>query len=521
MKKITEITGVFLLLAGLVSCGGTPSSSTPNPSSIINSGTSSNIDSSTNPLPSRPDDDDNIIFSAYAVNDTHGNIESNPELQIAGLAKIKTAITSDPDYDPKHSIILSAGDMFQGTAISNINKGELMIDVMNEFPFDAMAIGNHEFDWGLEATLDNLYNRAYFPFLGANISRKDGKDIPSIHNSSTIYRDGYKIGVVGSIEYGIDSSILYTNVKDYDIKDDADIVLSEGKKLKEAGADFLIFLTHQGYGNTPISIAESGMFDAVLLGHSHEVIDQTVSVGSKKVPMLMAGANGQNYSKVVFYENGYISQSVNFIDNAMSESLVVDERIQDIINKSKADYETVLKEVLFTTDGYFSRYENEGYRSGSLGGLVAKSLYDYGVSKGLTNVIAFHNKGGVRADFPCYSNVCDFTYENLYQISPFDNQVHYITKKGNEIPSSLYSHFYYGYDPSTNKLADGTTVTADTEINFVTIEYLTANPEYPDFYSPTPLLPGDEPVNIREALLAVLRPQDHISVSDYPFGKTV
>lgn len=521
MKKISGMIGVVLLLAGIVSCSKSPSTSIIGP-------VSTPISTPIGPITSSPatssagGKDDNIKFTVYSVNDTHGSIESNPEAQIAGLAKIKTAITSDSDYDPASSVILSAGDMFQGTAISNINKGELMVDVMNEFPFDAMTVGNHEFDWGLEPTLNKLVEKAAFPFLGANISRKDLKPIPSIKNSVLLEKGGYKIGVVGSIEHGIDSSILYTNVKDYLIADDYNIVLKEGEKLRKEGADYVLFLTHQGYTNNAIMLANSAVFDAVLLGHEHTVVDHYEMIGSRKIPVLMAGANGQQYSKIVFYEDGTNSQSVNFISNEMSETLEVDPTIQALIDKTKKENDAILSEVLFTTDGYFSRYQNSAFpTNGSLGTLITKSLYEYAVSKGLTNVIAFHNKAGVRADFPCYSNVCDFTYENLYQISPFDNQVHYIIKKGNEIPSSLYNHFYYGYDPLTNKLADGSTVTNDTVLNFVTIEYLTANPDFPDFYSPTPLLPGDEAVDIREALLTVFRPLDKVSVNDYPFGKTV
>lgn len=87
-----------------------------------------------------------------------------------GLAKIREYIYNyDKDYNPDYSIFVSAGDMFQGTGVSNLTQGQAMSEIMNSFPFDAMAIGNHEFDWGLKTVLEKNKDIANYKFLSCNI----------------------------------------------------------------------------------------------------------------------------------------------------------------------------------------------------------------------------------------------------------------------------------------------------------------------------------------------------------------
>ncbi|HZJ89543.1 MAG TPA: metallophosphoesterase [Bacilli bacterium] len=95
-------------------------------------------------------------FSFYAINDLHGALHARPEIAEPGLAKAGALLKAKKQERPDNTVILSTGDMWQGTFEAYHSKGEVVTLAMNEIGFDLMAIGNHEFDWGPEYILDNI-----------------------------------------------------------------------------------------------------------------------------------------------------------------------------------------------------------------------------------------------------------------------------------------------------------------------------------------------------------------------------
>lgn len=87
---------------------------------------------------------------------------------VSGAAYLAKMIQEERSQNPDGTLLLAAGDMFQGTPVSNLFKGQPIIDVMNFLKFDAMAVGNHEFDWGKD-TYKRLITASGFPDLSANI----------------------------------------------------------------------------------------------------------------------------------------------------------------------------------------------------------------------------------------------------------------------------------------------------------------------------------------------------------------
>lgn len=447
-----------------------------------------------------------LVF--FSVNDTHGSIEEDPANYIAGLAKMRDIIYSDPDYDKSNSIILSSGDMFQGSGLSNLTKGVAMTQIMETFPFDAMAIGNHEFDWGLKNLIEIIKPHHSFPILNSNIYEGDNLLAGTVP-STIVSRGNYKIGIIGSIQSGIESSIAYTQVKNFTIKNDAPLVVAEAEKLKDQGADVVVLATHQGSTSAVRQIASSKLVDAIFLGHTHAVIDNVID----GVPAVEAGSNAKAYTKVILEDRegdfSLVSQEVHQVSRDEIEMAQIAPDIQAIIDDAKADVQPILDEEVVTTDAYFSRYENPSFpNNGSMGRLITQSMYEYGVKTGLTNLVAVHNKGGVRKDFSCSGNVCTMTYGDLYEISPFDNEVRYVQIKGSSLYSAISSHYYYeeigAIDP-------------EATYNVLTIDYLTTTPGYPLYSEDGGQRPGGNTVYIRDLLKEVLQSKGSIKASDYPF----
>src|SRR5438132_2425287 len=111
-----------------------------------------------------------ICISILHTTDIHGHIlptsdyDGNPDR--GGMARCVTQIRRWQQGNP-NSVLIDIGDVYQGTEVSLRNKGELMIDLFNYLEYDAWVVGNHEFDWGIEAFHQAL-QRSIMPVLAAN-----------------------------------------------------------------------------------------------------------------------------------------------------------------------------------------------------------------------------------------------------------------------------------------------------------------------------------------------------------------
>lgn len=457
-------------------------------------------------------------LTIYSVNDTHGVIEDNASSYQAGLAKIREYVCSDVDYDPDYSIILSAGDMFQGSGMSNLTKGRAMISVMNAFPFDAMTIGNHEFDWGLDNMIETLSKNASFDVLANNIYYKNTKNnVDGLKPYTIVDRGGYKVGVIGSIEYGIDSSIMYNKLVDYDIVDDKDLTINQAKELKDAGCDYIVFLTHQGATTTVYNVLDNSEVDLAILGHTHALINE-VSANGK--PMLEARANAQSMSKVVVDSTGkLVSSGFKDFSKTDIEGIKLSTDMQDLLNAIHKGIDPILNEELTTVNGSLRRYDNGYSNTGSLGKFITKQIYDYGRKYGYNDIIAVYNTGGLRQDFVCSSSSCKLTYNHVYGMLPFENEIRAVKVSGSKLTENVLSKYiYYGVDFSTNKHVDGSDFSSSKTYNVITIDYLTTNPNYPLFYeSGGGKIVGEKTIYTRDLIKEQLDGVSSININDYPF----
>ena len=136
------------------------------------------------------------------VNDYHGRMlpaidkQIDPKKEVGGAAYLADMIKEERAKNPGGTLLLAAGDMFQGSPESNLSHGTPVIEIMNELKFDAMVVGNHEFDWGM-AVLTRLRKNAQFPFLAANIVDSHGNLLPGIRPYRILQRRHAKVAVIG------------------------------------------------------------------------------------------------------------------------------------------------------------------------------------------------------------------------------------------------------------------------------------------------------------------------------------
>jgi len=224
------------------------------------------------------------------TNDLHCHIEpfianSSDGVPEGGLARISAMVKKLRAENP-NVLLFDAGDMFQGTPYYNYYKGELILKLMTEMGYDAGAIGNHEFDDGMENILKSLPH-AGFPIINSNYDFSETILAGRFPRYKIFKTAGVKIGVYG---LGIELSGLVAD-KNYGktiYNDPLKTAVEMESFLKnEADCDLVVCLSHLGfkYRENKVSdhviAAETSMTDLIIGGHTHTYLEKPVEIKNK------------------------------------------------------------------------------------------------------------------------------------------------------------------------------------------------------------------------------------------------
>ena len=377
--------------------------------------------------PIQPDKLDYIDF--YYINDLHGAIEpSDGEL---GMAYIANYISQRRLENPS-LFLLAGGDMLQGSALSNYYQGLSTIHLMNLMGFDAMSLGNHEFDWGLETVtqyFDGNQNNgeAAFPLLAINAFKKGTKDLPEhILPYTVIERGGYKVGIIGSIGSKLESSIAYSRVEAYEFNDPFSDIKETTKYLREHDkVDVVVVMAHDfdeslNYNLANLTGLES--VDVVFTAHTHQYKLDSIN----NTIIIQSGANGQYL--------GHVRLDMKNRNNSIYENLYYHEDFNtpDLIIQNQIDMYKL------ETDDYFNTTIIQN------GSSIDKYTLTYWLAdlmKIKTNAdIALHNFGGTRDSLNSNEAI---TLGRLYDIFPFDNIIKTVYLSGSEITRYINNNSDY------------------------------------------------------------------------------
>ena len=173
-----------------------------------------------------------VALDFYAINDLHGKFADTDSN--VGVDELTTYLRSAYKTDD-NVLILSSGDMWQGSFESNATKGMILTDWMNDLDFVSMTLGNHEYDWGEEYVEANEA-AAEFPFLAINIyERSTNERVDYCEPSVVIERGGMRIGIIGAMG-NCYSSIASDKVEDIYFKTGSQLtslVKAEADRLRQ------------------------------------------------------------------------------------------------------------------------------------------------------------------------------------------------------------------------------------------------------------------------------------------------
>ncbi|WP_372649528.1 bifunctional UDP-sugar hydrolase/5'-nucleotidase [Draconibacterium sp.] len=234
--------------------------------------------------------EDFTTISILHTNDIHCHIEpftgtNERYANKGGLARIAKLATLQRQKNP-NTLLLDAGDMFQGTPYFNYFKGELMLKVMSEAGYDASTIGNHEFDNGLQGIKNPLPN-AEFPIISSNYDFSDTILSGSFPEYKIFKRDGVKIGIYG-VGIELENLVGKKNYGDTVYNDPLVVAQKMESFLRnDKKCDLVICLSHLGlrYRDKKVSdldlAAETSFTDLIIGGHTHSYLEKPLEEKNK------------------------------------------------------------------------------------------------------------------------------------------------------------------------------------------------------------------------------------------------
>lgn len=239
------------------------------------------------------------------TSDTHSRIESidghaaDQYAGMGGFVRRATMIDQLRQENPD-VLVFDCGDFSQGTPYYNLFKGEVEVKMLNQMKYDAVAIGNHEFDFGLE-NMARLFKMANFPIVCANYDVKGTVLEGLVKPFVVLERDGLKIGVFG-LGPKMEGLVQADKCEGIDFLDPVTVANEIAAKLKnEVGCDVVVCLSHLGIREDEILVSQTRNIDIVLGGHSHTFMTEPtllLNLDGKSVPVSHTGKSGIYVGKI-------------------------------------------------------------------------------------------------------------------------------------------------------------------------------------------------------------------------------
>ena len=397
-----------------------------------------------------------VTVDFYAINDLHGKFRdtsSNEGVDELTTYLKNTALTDD------NTVLLSSGDMWQGSSESNLTNGLIVTDWMNELDFVSMTLGNHEYDWGEEMIKEND-ELAEFPFLAINIyDRETNVLVDYCEPSVMIERDGIQIGIIGAMG-DCYSSISADKSGDVYFKVGRELtalVKAESERLRSLGADYIVYSIHDGYGqsrNTTMHVNGSklysyydttlsdGYVDLVFEAHTHQ---RYVLIDEHGVYHLQNGGENKGISHVEIRLNSVtMSSSVNqaeFVEGSTYSNYNGDPLRDQLLKKYKDDIakgDVVLGEL------------SSSKHSSVIKSKVAELYYKKGLELWGDEYDIVLGGGFISTRSPYDLSAGTIKYSHLQSVLPFDNQLVLCSIKGSDLISKFFetnnSNYYIYYE---------------------------------------------------------------------------
>jgi len=398
---------------------------------------------------------DGFTLTVLHTNDVHSRIdefdkrgntcdedEKAEDACFGGVARRQTMINQIRAEMP-NVILVDAGDQFQGTLFYTQYKGGAAQEMMNTLGYNAMAVGNHEFDDG-PGTLGSFVRGVNFPVLSSNMDVSAEPELAgSIQPSTILDVNGEKVGVIGVTT--VDTGILSSPGDNVAFNDAVASAQAAVDELTAQGVNKIIALTHIGYGpDQELAAALTGV-DVIVGGHSHTLLSNTDEDAAGPYPTVVNAADG---NPVLIVTNGAFAKSLGdlnvtfnadgvvteysgdpiLLDSSVAQDPDIQARVEALAAPVKALTEQVIGQAAVDLDG-----DRTSCRFGEcvMGNLITDAMLWQTQSEGTQ--IAIQNGGGIRASI----SAGDVTVGDVLTVLPFGNLISTFELSGADVVAAL------------------------------------------------------------------------------------
>ena len=390
------------------------------------------------------------VLPVFETSDVHGFLvdtsSGSEDTYQYRLAYIADKVDDIRNGDSSRTILLDGGDIYQSNVVSNLQDGEPMSAAFDAMEYDAVALGNHEFDWGIDKTTDpdgtmtdySMNGITYendIPIVCGNLYyRSTGNRVEFTQDYVIVDKTAYtasgktmdvKIAIIGYIS-DYSSSIMASKFTDFMISGSVSAAESLAKSLKNSGqADAAILLAHEDAAELAGKLSSSSAFDLVCGGHSH--FGQSGKSGRTTYIQPGSQAIAYAYAQLSFDSSKNVSAS-----NASVESVTNDKAhtydttanaaylAPDVLELSHY-YIDGVNEALTTELGYITTSVTGDAIGGNSQSSTAGNWMTDLANRATGSKVSFTNTGGIRTSFYVNGGKRTITKGDIYTIAPFGN----------------------------------------------------------------------------------------------------
>jgi 5'-nucleotidase / UDP-sugar diphosphatase len=345
-----------------------------------------------------------------------------------GAARLAQAIRdrrSELDGAGTPVLTLDAGDQSQGTLFYTTYRGKAEVEIMNMIGFDAMTLGNHEFNHGPQALAEMLED-AEFPIVAGNVNVPDGHPLaPMVQDHLILEAGGERIGVLGITT---PDTVFLSSPEPVTFDDEIAHLNEAVARLRDDGVNRIILLSHVGFRRDQEIAAQVEGLSLIIGGHSHTLLSNTVegtpsyatmveAPDGRPVPIVQAYAFSRYLGDLAleFDEDGTVISAEGdtvLLDASFAEAEDVAARVAELAGPIETLKRTEIAEIAAPIDG--SR-ESCRSRECEMGNAVTNSMLARIGDPSVT--IAFTNGGGLRASLEAGM----VTVGDVLTVLPFQN----------------------------------------------------------------------------------------------------
>ncbi len=384
------------------------------------------------------------------TNDFHGHLEyqsgssSNP-----GMARVATVINNQRTaLGAENVVLMDAGDMMQGSLLSNLNDGEPVIDLYNFVGYGAATFGNHEFDWGQTVLADRV-SEASFPFVTSNIVNNDTGNCATAGWTSPAWASPWITMTVGAPGNQVTLGVLGVTTQETPyitiaeataglcFKDPASSIIHHYDAVQAAGAEAIIVLSHIGhydgglgygftfYGDRTLAtmLEQAGKkADLIIGGHSHtNLATAHVTAGGTTVVQAYYSGRRVGRAAITVTDGGAVSVAWQPLTVSTGETPHAATQAEIDVWVNDPAYQALINQVI----GYSNVDLIRNYNGDSLMGKFIQDAIYYDLNtdaEPLNDVdMVFNNPGGIRVDLTDPTKPFTLTYGMMYSVLPFGN----------------------------------------------------------------------------------------------------